>query len=163
MDTDAVEKLYDAYCRQVYTYTFSLCCNKQLAEDIVQEAFVKAILSLEYSHTNVKAWLFRVCRNLWIDYIRRNKHLSFVEIENINITDSSDCINDIIKAEESIKLYKTILTMPHSLKEVLILYYFSELSQKKIAEIMNISCGAVRVLLYRARKKLKTILEEEKL
>ncbi|MFT5874926.1 MAG: RNA polymerase sigma-70 factor (ECF subfamily) [Clostridium sp.] len=161
MNSDGIKELYNLYSRQVYIYAFSLCKNRHLAEDLMQDAFVKAMLSLECSHGNVKAWLFRVCRNLWIDHVRKSKHISYTGIENIQIEDtSSDFLDDIIQAEEALKMYKTILSMSSLLREVLILYYYLELPQNKIAEIMNISNGAVRTLLYRARNKLKTMVEE---
>jgi RNA polymerase sigma-70 factor, ECF subfamily len=161
VDSDAIAKLYNTYSKQVYIYTFSLCGNHQVAEDIMQEAFVKAMLSLECSHNNIQAWLFRVCRNLWIDYLRKPKHLADVEIDSLNIQDGSlDFLEKIIQAEQSRKLYMTILSLPQSLREVLIFYYYMELPQNKIAEILNISNGTVRTLLYRARNKLKTMMEE---
>lgn len=162
IDSDAIEKLYNAYFRKAYLYTFSLCGSSQLAEDIVQEAFVKAMLALECTHGNVQAWLFSVCKNLWIDHMRKVRYMSDVELESINLPDSSsDFISNIIKTEESARIYKLILAMPHSFREVLILFYYSDLPQNKIAELMNISEGAVRTLLYRARKKLKNVLEED--
>lgn len=161
MDSDGIKELYNKYSRQVYIYAFSLCKNRHFAEDLMQEAFVKAMLSLECSHGNVQAWLFRVCRNLWIDHVRKSKHLSNIEIDNIQIEDSSSgFLDDIIRTEEALKMYRTIISMSHSLSEVLILYYYLELPQNKIAEILSMSNGAVRTLLYRARNKLKTIVEE---
>ena len=162
MDSNGIKELYNVYSRQVYIYAFSLCKNRHLAEDLMQDAFAKAILSLECSHGNVQAWLFRVCRNLWIDHVRKSKHLSYIEIENIQIEDSSsDFLDDIIRTEEAMRLYKTIISMSHSFREVLTLYYYLELPQNKIAEILNMSNGAVRTLLYRARNKLKNIVEED--
>ena len=161
MDSDGIEELYNIYSRQVYIYAFSLCKSRHLAEDLMQDAFVKAMLSLECSHGNVQAWLYKVCRNLWIDYVRKSKHLSDIEIENIQIEDSaSGFLDDIIRTEEALKMYKTIISMSHLFKEVLILYYYLELPQNKIAEVLNMSNGAVRTLLYRARNKLKTMMEE---
>jgi RNA polymerase sigma-70 factor, ECF subfamily len=162
MDSDAIAKLYTAYSRQVYLYILSLCGNNHMAEDIMQEAFVKAMLSLECSQGNVQGWLFRVCRNLWIDSLRKSKHFSPVELDKLYAEDpSSDVLQSIIQTEESRRMYKTIISMRHSFREVLILYYYLELPQNKISEVLNISNGAVRTLLYRARKELKTLMEDD--
>lgn len=161
MDSDGIKELYNIYSRQVYIYAFSLCKNRHLAEDLMQEAFVKAMLSLECSHGNVEAWLYRVCRNLWIDHVRKSKHLSDVDIENIQIEDSSSgFLDNIIRTEGALKMHNNIISMSPIFREVLILYYYLELPQNKIAEVLNMSNGAVRTLLYRARNKLKTIMEE---
>lgn len=127
----------------------------------MQEAFLKGILSLDDNHENVKAWLFMVCRNLWIDYVRKNNKLSNIDINEIEIEDcSSNTLKKLIISEESLNLYNKIIILPQSMKEVLILYYYLEVSQEKIAQIMNISNGAVRTLIYRARKNLKMKMEE---
>jgi len=163
MNSDAIEKLYVAYSRQVYFYTLSLCGNSHLTEDIMQEAFVKAMLSLEASEGNLKAWLFKVCRNLWIDYLRKNAKLSEMELENLQLEDSAlNLIDGIIKNEEAKNLYKKMISLPSNLREVLILHYYLELPQSRITEILNISNGAVRTLLYRARIRLKTVIKEDK-
>ena len=127
----------------------------------MQEAFLKGILSLDDNHENVKAWLFMVCRNLWIDYVRKNNKLSNIDINEIEIEDcSSNTLKKLIISEESLNLYNKIIILPQSMKEVLILYYYLEVSQEKIAQIMNISIGAARTLIYRARKNLKMKMEE---
>ncbi|MEG1408408.1 MAG: RNA polymerase sigma factor [Terrisporobacter sp.] len=160
MNTGEIEKFYSLYSKDVYLYTFSLCKNEHLSEDIMQEAFVKGILSLDDNHENVKAWLFMVCRNLWIDYIRKNKKLSNLDINEIDIEDSSsDILKNLIRSEESLNLYNQIITLPQAMKEAVILYYYLEIPQQKIAEIMNISNGSVRTLIYRARKNLKSKVE----
>ena len=106
MNADSIEKFYRLYSKDVYIYTFSLCKNEQLAEDIMQEAFLKGILSLDDNHENVKAWLFMVCRNLWIDYVRKNNKLSKIDINEIEIEDcSSNTLKKLITNEESLNLY----------------------------------------------------------
>ena len=161
MNSDGIKELYNLYSQHVYIYAFSLCKNRHLAEDLMQEAFVKAMLSLECSHGNVQAWLFKVCRNLWIDHVRKSKHFSDIEIDNIQIEYSSlGSLDNIIRTEEELKMYNNVIAMSPLFREVLILYYYLELPQNKIAEVLNMSNGAVRTLLYRARNKLKTMVEE---
>ena len=133
MNADSIEKFYRLYSKDVYIYTFSLCKNQHLAEDIMQEAFLKGILSLDDNHENVKAWLFMVCRNLWIDYVRKNNKLSKIDINEIEIEDcSSNTLKKLITNEESLNLYNKIITLPQSMKESLILYYYLEVPQEKI-------------------------------
>ena len=109
MNADSIEKFYRLYSKDVYIYTFSLCKNEQLAEDIMQEAFLKGILSLDDNHENVKAWLFMVCRNLWIDYIRKNEKLSKIDINEIEVEDcNSNILKKLVNNEESLNLYNKI-------------------------------------------------------
>lgn len=161
MNSDYISKFYEQYSKEVYLYTFSLCKNSHLAEDIMQEAFVRAILYLDDNHDNIKFWLFRVCRNLYIDYVRKNKIISQLDILDLHIEDTSlDVLKGIIKSESSLNLYNKVMSLPNTMKEVIVLFYYLEIPQKKIANIMNISNGAVRTLIYRARKHLRSIMEE---
>lgn len=161
MNSDYISKFYEQYSKEVYLYTFSLCKNSHLAEDIMQEAFVRAILYLDDNHYNIKFWLFRVCRNLYIDYVRKNKIISQLDILDLHIEDTSlDVLKGIIKSESSLNLYNKVMSLPNTMKEVIVLFYYLEIPQNKIANIMNISNGAVRTLIYRARKHLRSIMEE---
>ena len=58
MDKQLLEKLYDAYYQEIYLYVYALCKNHEWAADLTQETFLKALLSLDQSHTNMRAWLY---------------------------------------------------------------------------------------------------------
>lgn len=60
MDKQLLEKLYDAYYQEIYLYVYALCKNHEWAADLTQETFLKALLSLDQSHTNMRAWLYTV-------------------------------------------------------------------------------------------------------
>lgn len=161
MRDKSITKFYNIYKDEVYIYILSLCHDHYLAQDIMQEVFVKAILSLDISHKNTKAWLFRVAKNLWVDYLRKNKNISNTDIKDLHIEDKTQGILDkIIKTEENSKLYKEIMKLKPSMKEVIILYYYLDIEQNQIANIMGISNGNVRTMIYRARKILKDMLED---
>ena len=72
MDADVLEELYHRYYRSAVLYCISLCGTQQLAEDIATDAFVKAYLSLPNDVTSFRYWLMKVCKNLWIDYLRKH-------------------------------------------------------------------------------------------
>lgn len=76
MDKDIFEALYRRYYAPALLYAQGLCRSRHLAEDMVQEAFCRAWLSLPDEVTSFRGWLFRVLRNLLIDHQRRQKHLS---------------------------------------------------------------------------------------
>ena len=156
MRTDSITKFYDEYKDEVYMYILSLCSDHYLAQDIMQEVFIKALLSLDCSHENVKAWLFRVAKNLWIDNIRKNKNISTLNIED----KTQEILSSIIKSEEQLNLYSKVMNLNNAMREVITLYYYLEIDQSSIADIMGISNGAVRTMLYRARKVLKSMMED---
>ena len=75
MENDVLVRFYRAYSREIYLYLYGLSHNRQLSEDLMQETFVKALLSLQTADTGVKAWLYKVARNLYFNTYRKDKRL----------------------------------------------------------------------------------------
>ncbi len=83
MDNELFMKLYGAYQKELYLYLYSLCRNRHQAEDLLHETFLKALLALPDGHTNMRAWLYMVARNLFYnqqkkrskEILQRNKTL----------------------------------------------------------------------------------------
>ena len=76
MDKDIFEQLYRQHYAAALLYAQGLCRSRPLAEDMVQEAFCRAWLALPDGVVSFRSWLFRGLRNLIIDHLRRQKHLS---------------------------------------------------------------------------------------
>ena len=79
MDKQLLEKLYDAYYQEIYLYVYALCKNHEWAADLTQETFLKALLSLDQSHTNMRAWLYTVARNLYYNEVSKNRRVMYVD------------------------------------------------------------------------------------
>ena len=73
MDKILLETIYEKYGREVFLYILYLCGDAAAAEDLTQETFVKALLSLDEAHTNYKAWFYMVARNLTFNHRRKMK------------------------------------------------------------------------------------------
>ncbi len=153
MGNDDLEVLYIKYNNELYIYALSLCKNHHLAQDLVSETFFKALLSIEISDGYIKYWLFRVCKNLFLDHLKKNSRLEDIE-ETLNKLSAED--NTLVKI-----IFNEDLNLQPSYKEIIILYYYCNLSLKEISEVTGVSQGAARTLLFRARKKLKEFLEED--
>ncbi|WP_019243184.1 MULTISPECIES: RNA polymerase sigma factor [Bacillus] len=163
MKNDDLENVFSRYYHEVYLYAFFLCKNQSLAEDLVSETFFKAFISLDNVDDRIKFWLLRVCKNIWIDLVRRRKKLSDTMISEEMFVSDEVIINQIVQDEKKKTILKTVFSLPNSYKEAILLYYYLDLSLHEVAEALGISDGAARALLYRARKKMKTILREEDL
>lgn len=162
MEKDILEQLYYKYTRQVYLYLYSLCHNHTLAEDLMQETFLKAFCSMELSGTGVLPWLLTVARNLYLDTWRREKRLTGQE--DIEITaGGEEVLSRMIQKERNQKLYQAILRLKDQEREAVVLYYFLGLSQEAISRILGLSYGNTRVILYRAKQNLKKMLDEEEM
>lgn len=160
MDEKLLRELYKKYYKELYLYLYSLCKNRELSEDILQETFLKAILSLKDNHTNMRAWLYTVARNLYFNYSKKEKHKNDYDEFSELATDGTEVIEKIIKIEENRLLYKAMQSIDRRKREVLTLQYFCGFTQKEIASTLKISCENVRVLSCRGKRELKEYMEE---
>lgn len=156
---DQMENLYIKYQRELYLYAFSLCKNHHLAQDLTSDTFYKAYLSLD-DVSYFKYWIFRVCKNLYLDFLKSNREYSSDNIIENTLTNNETPLDRIIQSEESKHLYNAIINLNHSYKEILILYYFCGFTLKEISKSKNTSEGAAKTMLFRARNKLKREMEE---
>jgi RNA polymerase sigma-70 factor (ECF subfamily) len=156
MKNDVIEELFSKYYNDALLYTLSLTKNYPLAEGIVSDAFYTALKSADGEIENFKAWLLKVCRNLFLNSLRKNKRLR--ELDESIADKSESVLERIIRKEEYRALYHAIslLSPPH--KEIITLFYFEDLSLKDIALITGKSEAAVKVTLFRGREALKKIL-----
>ena len=159
MNTQLLNQLYQRYYREIYLYLLSLSKNRTTAEDLLQETFLKAILSLPDSHGNTRAWLYMVARNLYFNQKKREQHLTLTD-ESEALSDGDDLLEQVIQDEKRKLLYRGLSRLEARKREVLQMQYFGGLSQKEIAAILHLTPENVRVLAYRARKELKNWMEE---
>ncbi len=146
---------------ELYLYAFSLCKSHHDAQELVSDTFFKALISTFKNNSNFKYWFLRVCKNSWLDGIKKRKYLSDQSIEDIKAVSNMDVINFFISDEERRIIYEAIQNMPPSYNEIITLYYYCDIPLKEISEIMNISSGASKMLISRARKYLKEQLNKE--
>ena len=161
MEKDILKQLYQKYRKEIYLYLYSLCKNSSLAEDLLQETLLKALLSLPDDHTNMRAWLYLVARNLFFNYYRREKEkVPLGEVQQIQNTASQEVLEGILKEEKNRLLYQAMNELEERKREILLMQYFGGLSQKEIAAILKMTPENVRVLSYRAKRELRTYMED---
>lgn len=156
-----LQKIYILYYRELYLYAFSLCGDHHQAQDLASDTFYQALLSLDENKSYIKYWLFTVCKNLFLDNVRKNKEYSSIDkFEDMLVTNDNP-LDKVILNEENKLLYNLVMKLNPSYREIIILYYYCDFSLKEIARTTGLTYGAAKTLLFRARRKLKTRLEEE--
>lgn len=160
MDAGLLEELYRRYYAGAVLYCTSLCGDEHLAQDLVADAFVKAYLSLPEDIPSFRYWLLRVCKNLWIDHLRRQRKLAPEEAMR-ELSDGITPESAYIRGEESRCLWKAINALPPTDRELLILYYFSEVPMQEAARLLGIRYSAARQRMVRLRHTLKQKMEEQ--
>ena len=161
MKPDVIDQLFSQYYNEALLYTISLCKNRTVAEDIVSNAFFKALTLSDDSIRDFKPWLLTVCRNEFISICRKNSRFTGDEIPEDLADSREEVIESVIRKEEYRSLYRAIELLPDAQKEAVTLFYFSGLSVKASSEITGKSETNTKFLLCRAREKLKKIMEEE--
>ena len=142
---------------------YSLCGDGQLAEDLLHETFLKALLALPDGHTNMRAWLYMVARNLFYNQQKKKSREILMEEQDYfpeKKTDE-DLFEKILEEENRRMLYQAIRRLEIKKREIIQMQYFGGMSQKEIAAVLHITPENVRVLAYRAKKELKKYLEKE--
>lgn len=161
MDEEAIGQLVRKHYPSVLRFLSYRTRNQEDAEDLTSEVFMRVVGSIKGQTGHFPAWLFRIARNLLIDYYRkvgREKSTSLDEIEDDSVATITDDHRERFSVDE-IKAILQILTDEQ--KEVISLRFLSSFSLEETAQIMQRSVGAVKVLQYRAVAGLKELLKKE--
>ena len=158
-----VERLIEQYGQEVYKIAYFYMKETQLAEDVFQEVFYKVIKNYhKFNHqSSEKTWLIRITINTCKDMLRTSwiKRVTTFGV----LQDSENEYEkpyDIEKKETNKELYELIQRLPQKYKEILLLFYYKDLTYEEISEILEIPEGTVRSRLSRAREKLKKMMNE---
>ncbi|MDP4687950.1 MAG: sigma-70 family RNA polymerase sigma factor [Salibacteraceae bacterium] len=166
----AFEILLRKHKDRVYGYIKMMVKDGQLAEDIFQDVFVKAVLTMKRGQYNEEGkflpWVLRIAHNLVIDTFRKNKRFPTVDggedfdIFNV-IKDDGKAIDEVmIEDQIHTDINKLIEFLPDEQKEVLKLRHFSEMSFKEIAEETNVSINTALGRMRYALINLRKLIEE---
>ncbi len=162
-DSGAFGVIFQRYAKKIYRFIFFRIKEKDLADDLTNEVFLKMWQQIQADKKidNLKAYIYKITRNLLIDYYRKQR--DEVDIENAKhlIDDNQDLINDITLTSEVIELLTKIEFLREDYREVLLLRYVEDLSIAEIADILDKSPGAVKVTTHRAIKKLREIYNSD--
>ena len=161
MEQKLLTLVYEKYHRELYLYIYSLSRNHHIAEDLTQETFLKALLSLPEEHGNIRAWLYMVARNLFFNYRKKASRNVSLEEEMKRSDEEKDLLANMIENERKLQLYQALKKLDMKKREILLLQYFGDLSQKEIAAVLHITPEYVLVLAYRAKKELNKYMEQQ--
>ena len=148
-DESSLEKLIRKHKSRIYNFIFSKVLNRDIAEDIFQDTFIKVIKTLKRGFYNEEGkflpWIMRIAHNLVIDHFRRNNRIPKFESNNDydifqNLSDSSlNAEKSIIKDQVSSDLQVLVEELPSDQKDVVIMRLYRDMSFKEIAENTGVS------------------------
>lgn len=161
-ELDELEGVYDQYFRDVYIFVLSLSRDEQIAEEITQETFLKALKRIEQFRGDCKmsVWLCQIAKNTYFSYMgeqRRYAPMAEQEAEaGINLEQK------LINQTEALYVHKVLHGLKEPYKEVFMLRLFGELSFDHISQIFGRTESWARVTYHRARMKIQNLLMEDK-
>lgn len=156
-----VEKLYNLYYMEVYSYVMTIIKSQDMAEEITQKTFYKAMLSRQsFQHASSElTWLCAIAKNLAFDEMRARKRFSDTE-PDLQAADSMDIAQMAENTDTMLRIHQILHTLDEPYKEVFQLRVFGELSFQKIGLIFGKTENWARVTYHRARLKIQERMEE---
>ena len=167
-----IEKLYREYFTPVYRYTLSLVHDPDMAEEITQETFFRALKKInDYrGEASLKVWLCQIARNLSFDSLKRQskttaltKHDDESDDYELPAGSESDPEELLLRKQTAMKIHRILHDLKEPYKEVFQLRTFGDLSFAEIGELFGKSESWARVTYYRSRMMIKEELDEDSL
>ncbi len=170
-NNSAFDELLTRHQSRVFSYILHIVKNRDLAEDIFQETFVKAIMTIKqgrYSENGkFVAWITRIAHNLVIDYYRQEKAENTVSTDEdeTNLLNRKDLCESNIEDEMVVEqihndVKRIIDALPESQREVLVMRYYRNMSFKEIADSTNVSINTALGRMRYAIMNMRRIAEE---
>lgn len=156
-----LEEIYYLYFREVFIYIRSLSGDENIAEEVAQEVFFKAMKSINKfdGSKDIRAWLFTIAKNTYFSYYKKNKrNINYDYPEDIPDTGVT-IIEHLSNKEDAFIIHQFLHNMEEPYKEVFSLRVFGELPFNKIGELFGKSSGWARVTYHRARKQVIKYME----
>ena len=153
---DDFQEIYNMYFTDVYKYVLSLCREPQLAEEITQETFFKAMKNLDgfRGQCRLFVWLCQIAKNTYFSHQGKSSTSFDAEPEASQSVEEA-----ILQKETAFEIHRILHHLPEPYKEVFSLRVFGELSFKQIGVLFGKTENWARVTYYRARVKIKEELQ----
>ena len=154
-----MEQIYEQYFETVNKYLFCLTRNNDIAEELTQETFYKAVKKIDTykDECKISVWLCQIAKNSWYDYCKKNKKVIRLEEELLEIQPDETTEEKVISNDEKISLYRKLQKLDERTREVIYLRITGELSFKEIGMILNQTENWARVTFYRGKNQLKEV------
>ncbi|MCM3619326.1 sigma-70 family RNA polymerase sigma factor [Sutcliffiella horikoshii] len=160
----SIDDLYEEHMQDIFRYLLSLCREHHLAEDLVQETFLRAYLYLEnYRGEDVKPWLFRIAHNAFIDHYRKHKRTVVKEQGFFQrlFGKGHGTEQEVLLKTEVAEVMEVINTLSEQQAQAILLYDYHSFTYKEAADAIGVTDTYFKVLLYRARQKVRSIQGKE--
>jgi len=162
-EAEAFGLIYDLYLDRIFRFVYLKVSNREEAEDLVQQVFMKAweaINRFEDEGLPFSSWLYRIARNLVIDFYRTQK-INLTLEEGVGIVHPDDLEEKMERSQGQQEIQKILNQLTDEQKDIIILRFVNDLSYKEIAKITKKNPATLRILQHRALNKLRKNIKSE--
>ena len=166
-DSSAFSVLVDNYKDLVFTLAMRMIKNREEAEEVSQDTFIKVYKSLNKFKGNSKfsTWIYRVAYNTCLDRLKKLKReynvVAIDEFTEHQVKTLDNALDKMEAQEHKQKIQECLQLLPSDDSFLLTLYYFEDQSLEEISKVVGLTANNVKVKLFRSRKKLTSILIEQ--
>jgi RNA polymerase sigma-70 factor (ECF subfamily) len=164
-DANAFSVLVERYKDLVFTLTLRMLKNREEAEEVSQDTFIKAYKSLSKFKGDSKfsTWIYKIAYRTSLDRIKKNKkYINDVEINEFTehqLITIDNALHSLEEQEQNNAIQDCIALLASEDSFLLTLYYFDDMSLEEISKTVGLTANNVKVKIFRSRKKLATILK----
>lgn len=165
-DTNVYASLINKYKDLVFTVAVKILKNREDAEELAQDVFIKAFEALNTfkKESKYSTWLYKIAFNMAVSKTRKKKletyNLEPEIIENFSIDEIVPDLQELSDEEQKNCIEKALKTLPYEENIIITLFYYDDKSIEEISNITNLSASNVKVKLHRIRKKLYSIIQK---
>jgi len=156
----AFDIIVERHSKRFYMLAYKYVSNYDNADDILQTSFMKLwqkpYLWNSEKNTKFTTWFYRIVVNSSLDWLRKNNKTHIQLDERL-----SDNKNQESEATNKIEVQKIISKLPYKYQKAILLYYIEDFTYSEAADFMDITTKSFESIIYRAKKKLKTLFETE--
>lgn len=160
----SIEEIYVEYFEIVKKYMFCLTRNNDIAEELTQETFYKAVKNINTfkGQCKISTWLCQIAKNIWYNELKKNKReAEYNQQRYSEITANDEIENIVILNDETKNLLNKIKKLDKNSRNIIILRIIGDMTFKEIANVLGISENYARVTFYRGKEKIKGGEENE--
>lgn len=162
-DAEAFSEIFERYHHRIVNYLYGLVHDRELANDLAQESFLKAYKALPRMGDDLRLapWLYRIAGNTAFSALRRRRIIRWLPLLNDNGSESGFATTMDGEVAEAEAVHRALAKLPAKYAAPLLLHSHEGLSCNEIADVLGISTGAVKTRLFRAREAFRAAYGED--
>lgn len=166
-EVNAFAVLVDRYKDMIFTLAIKMVKNREVAEEVSQDTFIKIFNSLSKFKGDSKfsTWIYKIAYNTCLDYLKKNKkeehNVVIDELKEYVVKTTTNALSILEDQERKQDIQNCLNLLSSEESFLLTLFYFEDQNLNEIGKIMDVSANNVKIKLFRSRKKLAVILKEQ--